>query len=123
DDLVEQSTFAPRDSQAYDVHYVQADLIPPGALSANPWSSIKKELRDQVDGIMLLKACFTAEDLELFPKLKVSVLMGVGCHRLDRRALGERGVTVCNVPKYGTCEIAYHAIALALSLRRGVLLH
>jgi C-terminal binding protein len=81
--------------------------------------------------------------------------MGVGYDRLDRDALGKRGVTVCNVPgtsgvthatsscetqvvrqsprsnadishaaaDYGICEIADHAIALALSLRRGILLH
>lgn len=49
--------------------------------------------------------------------------MGVGYERLDRVALAKRDVTVCNVPDYGTAEIADHALALALSLRRGVLLH
>ena len=71
DDLVEQRTFAPRDAEDYEVHYVQANLIPPGAASAKPWSTIDKELRDRVDGIMVLKAYFTAADLELFPRLKV----------------------------------------------------
>ena len=49
--------------------------------------------------------------------------MGVGYDRLDRSALAARSVTVCNVPDYGTCEIADHALALTLSLRRGILLH
>ena len=49
--------------------------------------------------------------------------MGVGYDRLDRVALAKRNVKVCNVPDYGTEEIADHALALALSLRRGVLIH
>ncbi|KIW53576.1 hypothetical protein, variant [Exophiala xenobiotica] len=107
----------------YKVRYAQTFLWPPGEPLAKPWSAIDKELRDQVDGILVLKMPFTAKDLALFPKLKVIVRMGVGYDRLDRVALAARGVTVCNVPDYGTAEIADHALALALSLRRGVLLH
>lgn len=51
------------------------------------------------------------------------VRMGVGYDRVDRPACAKRGVTVCNVPDYGTEEIADHAIALTLALRRGILLH
>jgi len=52
--------------------------------------------------------------------------MGVGYDRLDRAALAAHpasAVTVCNVPDYGTEEIADHALALTLTLRRGILLH
>lgn len=70
--------------------------------------------------------------------------MGVGYDRLDRAALARRGVTVCNTPgtgysisspcffilsfmlnckDYGTAEVADHALALALTLRRGILFH
>jgi len=49
--------------------------------------------------------------------------MGVGYDKLDRVALAKVNVTVCNVPDYGTCEIADHALALTLSLRRGILIH
>lgn len=52
---------------------------------------------------------------------QVVVRMGVGYDRLDRQTLSERGITVCNVPDYGTGEIADHALALALTLRRGKL--
>ncbi|KAL2397913.1 C-terminal-binding protein 2 [Exophiala dermatitidis] len=123
DDTVEQEIFQPRPGQNYAVKYIQTNLWPTGVPNRRPWSDIDPGLREQVDGIMVLKMSFKAEDLALFPRLKVIVRMGVGYDRLDRVALAKRGVTVCNVPDYGTCEIADHALALALSLRRGILLH
>ncbi|MBV9749324.1 MAG: C-terminal binding protein [Acetobacteraceae bacterium] len=75
------------------------------------------------DGLMIFRHWLTAEDAARFPRLRAVVRMGVGYDRLDRRTLATRGVLVCNVPDYGTTEVADHAIALALALRRGLLLH
>ena len=75
------------------------------------------------DGLMIFRHWLSAEDLARFPRLRAVVRMGVGYDRLDRAALAERGVLVCNVPDYGTTEVADHAVALALALRRGLLLH
>lgn len=65
----------------------------------------------------------TRDDLALFPNLRVIVRMGVGYDRLDRAACADGGVIVANCPDYGTEEVADHAIALALALRRGLTLH
>lgn len=75
------------------------------------------------DGLMLFRLWCPAEDLARFPRLRAIVRMGVGYDRIDRAAAAARGILVCNVPDYGTMEVADHALALALALRRGVLLH
>ncbi len=46
---------------------------------------------------------------------------GVGFDSVDIAAARERGIAVCNVPDYGTEEVADHAIALAMALCRQIL--
>jgi phosphoglycerate dehydrogenase-like enzyme len=75
------------------------------------------------DGLMIMRWGVTAADLDRFPQLRCVVRMGVGYDKLDRQVLAERNILVCNVPDYGTTEVADHAVALALTLRRGILLH
>ncbi len=75
----------------------------------------------EIDGLMVLRFFVTKQDIARFPRLKVIVRMGVGYDRVDRAAAAERKVLVCNVPDYGTSEVADHAITLALTLRRGIL--
>ena len=54
-----------------------------------------------------------------FPRARIVVRSGVGFDNVDLAAWGRRGVPVCNVPDYGTSEVADHALALMLSLARG----
>lgn len=123
EDAFEQDHFKPAQGQDYTFEYIQCDLWPTGSPTPKTWSDLPLDLRNRVNGILTLKMSMTASDVALFPSLKVVVRMGVGYDRLDRTALAAAGVAVCNVPDYGTNEIADHAIALTLSLRRGVLLH
>ena len=69
------------------------------------------------DGLMIFRQWVSAADIARFPRL------GVGYDRIDRAAAAARGIIVCNVPDYGTTEVADHAIALMMALRRGLLMH
>jgi len=81
------------------------------------------ELCARVDGLFIFRHPLTKKDIDRFKNLKVVVRQGVGYDILDRVTLADRNVKVCNIPDYGTTEVADHAMALALSLRRGILLH
>ena len=58
-------------------------------------------------------------DPDEFKHCRIVVREGVGYDNLDLAAWGARGVPVCNVPDYGTTEVADHALALVLALTRG----
>lgn len=63
---------------------------------------------------------------ELRAKLKnckIFVTSKVGFDNLDIKTWGELGIPVCNVPDYGTMEVADHAMALMLSLMKGITFH
>jgi C-terminal binding protein len=112
DTLLEQEVLGP------DVEVLHGGAPHTGTLAALP-----DEVCAGVDGLLIFRHWLPAEQVARFPKLRVVVRMGVGYDRLDRTACAARGITVCNVPDYGTQEVADHAIALALSLRRGIILH
>ncbi len=77
----------------------------------------------EVDGLMIFRFWVSEADFARFPKLRAVVRMGVGYDRIDRPVAARRGVRVCNVPDYGTTEVANHAIALAVALARGLIHH
>ena len=52
------------------------------------------------------------------PKCRGVVRAGVGYNNVDLAAADRRGVSVCNVPDYGTEEVADHAIMFLLAMAR-----
>jgi phosphoglycerate dehydrogenase-like enzyme len=61
-------------------------------------------------------------DSAVIPRLKrarIVVRHGVGFDVLDLEALGNAGIPACNVPDYGTTEVADSAIAMMLAFTRG----
>lgn len=88
---------------------------------------------DVLSGQSLIDACKDAEVVCCFikthvsketigqlPALKLLVTRSVGYDHIDTDACKERGITVCNVPDYGSHVIAEHVFALLLSALRHI---
>lgn len=63
----------------------------------------------------------TAQGIARLKNCRAIIRNGVGFDSVDVAAARERGIAVCNVPDYGTEEVADHAIALAMALCRQIL--
>jgi D-3-phosphoglycerate dehydrogenase/C-terminal binding protein len=61
-----------------------------------------------------------ADALASMPRCKALVRVGVGFDNVDLAAARRQGIVVSNVPDYGTHDVADHAMALLLSLARGL---
>ncbi|MCB1234340.1 MAG: C-terminal binding protein [Verrucomicrobiae bacterium] len=57
--------------------------------------------------------------IETLEKCRLIVRPGVGYDNIDIAAARERGIPVCNVPDYGTEEVADSALGMTLVLSRG----
>jgi len=71
-------------------------------------------------GLVVQYAQITAAVMDALPGLRVVSRYGVGVDTVDLAAAAARGITVCNVPDYGTEAVSDHAIALSLAAARGV---
>ncbi len=60
----------------------------------------------------------TAAGIGRLRNCRTLIRNGVGFDSVDIAAARDRGIAVCNVPDYGTEEVADHAIALAMALCR-----
>lgn len=60
------------------------------------------------------------QELKTLPRLKLLCTRSVGYDHIDLEACRKRGVTVCNVPDYGSHVIAEHVFALLLSTLRHI---
>ncbi len=63
---------------------------------------------------------FPRSVIEKLPALQLLVTRSVGFDHIDLPACKERGITVCNVPDYGSHVIAEHVFALLLSTLRHI---
>jgi len=81
------------------------------------------DLATAIRGADAVLTCFrqvTAEHVMSAPDLKVVGRYGVGVDNIAVNAAAQRGIPVTNVPDYCVGEVADHALALIMSLTRGV---
>ncbi len=64
----------------------------------------------------------TERSIGQLSRCKGIIRCGVGYDNIDIQAAGSRGIVVCNVPDYGTEEVADHSLLLILALARRLLL-
>ena len=76
-----------------------------------------------VDALLVQYAPITAAVFEALPQLRLVSRYGVGVDVVDLEAARTHRVWVCNVPDYGTAEVALHAVAMLLALLRNLAGH
>ena len=75
------------------------------------------------DIVMLNKTSVNKAMLEQCKKLKLISVIATGYNTVDVQAASQLGITVTNVPSYGTEGIAQHAIALLLEITNHIAHH
>ena len=102
----------------YDAQQVRALLDGTGVTvsqAREPWAG------EGVVGLLVgTETEVRAADLDRLPALRIVATCSVGFDHVDVEEAERRGVWVCSVPDYCIEEVADHALALALSLLRGV---
>jgi len=101
-------------------HQVFGDRGTIVAYDAHHESQLVDQIED-ADAIMLYhNLSLTAKTINKLQQCKLIVRCGVGYDNVDHLLAASRGIPVANVPDYGTEEVADSAIAMALTLARGV---
>lgn len=89
------------------------------ALDAKSSTELNGQL-DEADAVMIYHYLrLDRERIERLKHCRVIARPGVGYDNIDIQAARERGIPVCNVPDYGTEEVADSALGMALTLSRG----
>ena len=79
------------------------------------------DLRDweRCDAVITARMPIDAAVVPHLKRARIVVRHGVGFDVVDLEACGAAGIAVCNVPDYGTTEVADSAIAMMLAFARG----
>lgn len=104
---------------------VEAEVFGDAAIFNLPCAKSAAEIPDAVwaeaDAVLAWHELqYPAEIIAKMRRCHVLVRVGVGFDNVDLQAAGRQGVYVCNVPDYGTNDVADHTLALMLTMARGI---
>jgi phosphoglycerate dehydrogenase-like enzyme len=74
---------------------------------------------ESADAVVTSRLPIDRKVLAHLKRARIVVRNGVGFDVVDLEACGEAGIPVCNVPDYGTTEVADMAIAMMMTFSRG----
>ncbi|MBI3915761.1 MAG: C-terminal binding protein [Betaproteobacteria bacterium] len=102
---------------------LEREVVGPDVALLNPrqnsFAAIDKEAWENADGIVVSRIPIDKAAIEHLKRARIVVRNGVGFDIVDLEACGDAGIAVCNVPDYGTTEVADSAIAMMLAFARG----
>lgn len=89
-----------------------------GQTTVYPFTEPEDVIRQIGDSeiVLINKTRITAELLDACPSIKLICVQATGYNVVDCDAAKERGITVCNVPDYGTNAVAQFTFSLLLEL-------
>lgn len=83
------------------------------------FDAIDRSVWESADAIVVSRLPIDAGVIPHLKRCRIIVRNGVGFDVLDLKGLGEAGIPACNIPDYGTTEVADSAIAMMLAFARG----
>jgi D-3-phosphoglycerate dehydrogenase/C-terminal binding protein len=99
---------------------VLADIAEVDAADAYSEAHLVGKIEDAAAIMLYHNLGLTRTTIERLQCCKVIVRCGVGYDNVDRAYARSRGIAVCNVPDYGTEDVADSAIGMLLALTRGI---
>jgi len=102
---------------------LEQEVAGSGTVFINPrqksFDAIEPKAWESADAVVTSRIPIDRKALAHLKRARIVVRNGVGFDVVDLEALGEAGIPVCNVPDYGTTEVADMAIAMMMTFARG----
>ena len=81
------------------------------------------EILKSLDALLVWRAKITSKTVDQLERCRIVVRYGVGYDAVDLTSLKNKGIPFCNVPDYGTEEVADTACSMLLGLQRNLALY